>query len=63
MSEEKEGLKKYQAREPRVALTVDLSEKARVSPDEVRRVLLDAVGSIPDAKLRNLRSGVVTVIA
>lgn len=50
-------------REPRVALTVELPERARVSPGEARKALIDAIGRIPDTKLKDLRSGVLTVIA
>jgi hypothetical protein len=60
MSEEK--TEKLDIRMPKIALTVQLA-KEQLSPAEAKRVLIEAIGRIPDAELRALRSGVVTVVA
>lgn len=48
-------------RTPKVAITVDLS-KAKNEAD-AKKLLAEAVAQIPDAHLKGLKSGIVTVIA
>lgn len=54
---------KASTRKPKVAISVELSEKARASSDEAKRLLVAAVSSLPASRLKNLKSGVITVIA
>jgi hypothetical protein len=48
-------------RKPKVAFTIDLT--THISPAQAKKLLVEAIGRIPDSDLTNLRSGVVTVIA
>ncbi len=50
-------------RAPRLALTVTLSEHGVTSPEEVKKLLVELIGKLPNSKLKSLRNGVITVIA
>jgi hypothetical protein len=53
---------KYRSRPTLFAMTIELAEKGGVTPEEAKKILLEAVGEIPAEKLANLRDGQLTVI-
>jgi hypothetical protein len=59
MAEEEKG--KSSARKPQIAITVDVPKQS--SAVQTKQLLIDAINSLHESELRNLRTGVITVIA